>query len=242
MKIIVTKNYEEMSSRISERLISAIYEEGFKNISVTAGSSPIRAYEIASEYIQKNKPIPDTTFYNFDEIPFHQSGGDGVTITNLKKSFFDKAGIEDAQLHKLTMDNYQTHDDYLEQVGGLDIVFLGIGADGHFCGNLPYTTKFCDQTTFVSIDSRPDMKDILLGEVNGNPEELPDGYVTMGPRSIMNIPRIIMMASGRSKANIIKKAFFGEVTESVPSSVFQLHPNFTLILDEEAAQEITEYI
>ncbi|MGC6770124.1 glucosamine-6-phosphate deaminase [Enterococcus sp. LJL128] len=242
MKIIVEKDYEGMSSRVSEKLIEAIYGGSFQNISVTAGSSPIRAYEIASAHIRNHEINPQITFFNFDEIPFKKSGGDGVTITNLKKSFFEKAGIADEQLHKLTMENYQTHDAYLESIGGIDIVFLGIGADGHFCGNLPNTTKFGDQTSFVSIDARPDMKDILLGEVEGAAEELPEGYVTMGPRSIMNIPEVIMMASGKGKAAIIKKAFFGSVTEAVPSSVFQLHPNFTLILDKEAAQEIAEFI
>lgn len=242
MKIILEKDYEGMSSKVSEKLIDAIYEKKYKNISVTAGNSPIRAYEMASEYILQH-PVPsDVTFYNFDEIPFSKSGGDGVTVTNLKKCLFEKAKIQDDQIHRLTMENYKTHDQYLESVGGIDIVFLGLGADGHFCGNLPNTTKFGDQTTFVSIDSRPDMKDILLGEVNGKEEELPNGYVTMGPRSIMNIPQIVMMASGKGKAEAVKTAFFGKVTEEVPSSVFQLHPNFTLILDEEAAQEIAELI
>ncbi|MGL4695564.1 glucosamine-6-phosphate deaminase [Enterococcus larvae] len=242
MKIIVEKDYEGMSSRVSEMLLEAIYTKGFKNISVTAGSSPIRAYDIASEYILEHPFDSTITFFNFDEIPFSKSGGDGVTVSNLKKCFFDKAEIDDAQIHQLTVENYQTHDAYLESIGGLDIVFLGIGADGHFCGNLPNTTKFGNQTSFVSIDSRPDMKEILLGEVGGNEEELPIGYVTMGPRSIMNIPHIVMMASGKAKAAIIKEAFFGKVTEAVPSSVFQLHPNFTLVLDEVAAQEISELI
>ena len=62
--------------------------------------------------------------------------------------------------------------------------------------------------------------------------------MTMGPRSVMQARQLVLFANGAKKAAIIKQAFFGPVTETVPSSVMQLHPNLTVILDEEAAAEI----
>ncbi|NVS33112.1 6-phosphogluconolactonase, partial [Listeria monocytogenes] len=62
--------------------------------------------------------------------------------------------------------------------------------------------------------------------------------VTMGPKSVMHAKEVILFANGKKKAAIIKKALQGPVTEDIPSSIFQLHPNFTVVLDEEAASEL----
>ncbi len=68
---------------------------------------------------------------------------------------------------------------------------------------------------------------------------MPDAYVTMGPRTIMRSKQIVMIVNGKAKAEIVKRALWGEITAECPSSIFQLHPNFILILDAEAASELT---
>lgn len=241
MKVIIKKDYEEMSQTAAQMLLESIQTPGPRHLAITAGSSPNRAYEILSEKFAKDKFSYDVTFYNFDEIPFAKSGGDGITITNLKKQFFTPAGIPADKIHQLTMENYQTHDAYLASVGGLHEVYLGIGGDGHFCGNLPNTTKFGDLTTYVPISMIANGQEMMAKEL-GSADEVPEGYTTMGPKSIMNIPRIVMLASGKGKAAILKQALFGPVTEAIPSSIFQLHPNFTLICDEDAASEMKELL
>ena len=72
----------------------------------------------------------------------------------------------------------------------------------------------------------------------GSEEKVPAGYVSMGPKTIMSAKEIVMIAFGKKKANIIKEAFFGPISEDVPASILQTHPNFTLLLDREAASEI----
>ena len=63
----------------------------------------------------------------------------------------------------------------------------------------------------------------------------------MGPQSVMTQVRdAVMIVNGKGKAEMVKKAFFGPVTEDVPSSILQLHPNFTLILDADAASELNQ--
>lgn len=131
--------------------------------------------------------------------------------------------------------NYETQDERLKEDGGLDFVLLGVGADGHFCGNLPDTTKFGDLTSRVDEDATPDMVDVLLNEVGGVEEKRPDFYVTMGPKSIMQIKQLVMIASGESKAEIVKKLVEGTVTEEFPATLLTTHPNMTLIVDKEAA-------
>jgi len=65
-------------------------------------------------------------------------------------------------------------------------------------------------------------------------DEVPRQAYTMGTGTIMNARKVLMIVSGRDKAAIIKKAFFGPVTPTVPASILQMHPNFVLVADEDA--------
>ena len=174
-------------------------------------------------------------YYNFDEIPFKGEQGYGVTMQNLNKLYFDPANIKRERIHVLDWTNYETQDQRIAADGGLDFVLLGVGADGHFCGNLPGTTKFGDLTSHVAEDATPDMVEVLLNEVGGVAEKRPDFYVTMGPKSIMQIKKLVMIANGPAKAEVVKKLVEGIVTEAVPATLLTTHPDFTLIVDAEAA-------
>lgn len=80
---------------------------------------------------------------------------------------------------------------------------LGLGADGHFCGNLPNTTHFHEQT--VEFPIRGEMVDIVAhGELGGDFSLVPDSYVTMGPKSIMAAKNLLIIVSGAGKAQALK--------------------------------------
>ena len=105
---------------------------------------------------------------------------------------------------------------------------LGLGVDGHFCGNLPNTTHFHEQT--VEFPIQGEMVDIVAhGELGGDFSLVPDSYVTMGPKSIMAAKNLLIIVSGAGK---------GPVTEDVPASVLQLHPSLMVIADKAAAAEL----
>jgi len=167
------------------------------------------------------------------KTPYRKEDREGVTISGLRDAFFTPAHIKEEQIHKLDQFNYQTQDERIEKDGGLDMVILGVGADGHFCGNLPQTTKFGDLTTRVENDQR--LKARILLEFHNVEEDVPEYYITMGPRSIMRARHIVMIASGVKKVGIIKTLLEQVVDQDVPASILTLHPHFTLIVDEEAA-------
>lgn len=236
MKLIVTKNYEEMSTVGAQQLLGAMHSQYRTNISITAGSTPKGVYEILVPLVKDKSYFDNVHFYNFDEIPFKgEEDNYGVTMRNLNKAFFDPAKIDRDKIHVLDWTNYETQDERIKEDGGLDFVLLGVGADGHFCGNLPNTTKFGDLTSRVDEDATPDMVNILLSEVGGVEEKRPDFFVTMGPKSIMQVKKLVMIASGESKAEIVKSLVEGTVTEEMPATLLTTHPNITLIVDQEAA-------
>lgn len=234
MKIIIGKDVEEMSQVAAGYVMSYMYQDRERvNLSITGGTTPQRMYEILVPMIKDKKQFQHVHFYNFDEIPYRKEDREGVTISGLRDAFFTPAHIKEEQIHKLDQFNYQTQDERIEKDGGLDMVILGVGADGHFCGNLPQTTKFGDLTTRVENDQR--LKARILPEFNNVEEDVPEYYITMGPRSIMRARHIIMIASGVKKAGIIKTLLGQVVDQDVPASILTLHPHFTLIVDEEAA-------
>ncbi|KAF9404762.1 hypothetical protein HW555_014183 [Spodoptera exigua] len=215
-----------------------MYQDKRVNLAITAGSTPVKMYEYLVDDVKDKTYFDNVHYYNFDEIPFMKKKGYGVTMTNLSKLFFDPAGIDTEHIHPLDQDNYQSQDLRIKQDGGLDLILLGIGADGHYCGNLPGTTTFENETSLVDENATPNMKDVLLNEVGGDEAERPSFYVTMGPKSVMQAKEIVLFATGKKKARIIKQAFFGPVTNDVPASLLQTHPNLTIVLDKEAAAEI----
>ena len=234
MKIIIGKDVEEMSQVAAGYVMSYMYQDRERvNLSITGGTTPQRMYEILVPMVKDKKQFQHVHFYNFDEIPYRKEDREGVTISGLRDAFFTPAHIKEEQIHKLDQFNYQTQDERIEKDGGLDMVILGIGADGHFCGNLPQTTKFGDLTTRVENDQR--LKARILPEFHNVEEDVPEYYITMGPRSIMRARHIVMIASGVKKARIIKTLLEQVVDQDVPASILTLHPHFTLIVDEEAA-------
>lgn len=232
MRVIKVKNYEEMSQVAAENVLGYMYKEGRVNISITGGTTPKRMYEILVPKVKGKEQFKNIHFYNFDEIPYRKEDREGVTISGLRELFLTPAGIKEENIHKLDHTNYAMQDEKIKQDGGLEMIILGLGWDGHFCGNLPGTTKFGDLTSKVECDQR--LHDRILEEFDNVEENVPDYYITMGPRSIMQAKNIVMIASGKKKAEAVKKLLSLEIDENVPATLLTLHPHFTLIVDEEA--------
>ena len=226
MKMIVTEDYEEMSLVASHHVLGYITAPRRVNLAVTAGSTPKRMYEHLTAAV-KGKA--------FDEIPFRGQSREGVTISNLRQLFFTPAQIKEENIHKLTLDNAAQHDRHLEEAGGLDLMVLGLGADGHFCGNLPNTTRFHDQTVEVPIHGEM-IALIANSEMGGDISAVPDSYVTMGPRSVMAAKNLLLIVSGAAKAHALKQLVEGPVSVQVPASVLKLHPSLVIIADKAAAE------
>lgn len=176
-------------------------------------------------------------FYNFDEIPYKHQQCEGITMSDLRELFFEPAAIQESQIHPLNDQNYEKQDERIQQEGGLDAVLLGIGVDGHYCGNLPGRTTINDGTTKVNCDSL--MKKRISPHFQ-NEEEIPEFYVTMGPKSIMAAGQLILIANGQKKAAIMRQFIEGEISLDLPATILKLHPNLTVIIDREAESELSE--
>lgn len=137
MKLLITNNYETLSQVTADLVLLKWAENRRVNLALTAGSSPKRAYEILAERLtQVTFDKSMAHFYNFDEVSL-KGQEDGLTMQALKEELFHPLGIEAENIEVLHAGNYQEYDHQIAEDGGLDLVLMGIGGDGHFCGNLP---------------------------------------------------------------------------------------------------------
>ena len=237
MRIIVTDTYEEMSDMAINYLMAQMIKNHRVNLAITAGSTPIRMYEKLVPLVKDKRYFDNVHYYNFDEIPFNNSDREGVTISNLRKYYYSKANIKEEQIHKLTIDNYQHYDEMIKQDGGLDLLILGLGYDGHFCGNSPRKTKWDNLTVKLPI-FKEHFQSIANSEFDGELAAVPDYFVTMGPRSVMMARQLVMIVNGKHKASMVKRVIEGEIDEMIPATILKLHPDLTIIMDQDAASEL----
>jgi 6-phosphogluconolactonase/glucosamine-6-phosphate isomerase/deaminase len=235
MKIIIEDSYESLSEKAAGILLAAMLQDKRVNIAITAGISPVSTYK---KVIKAIKAAPadfaNVHYYNFDEIPI-KGQAKGVTMRDLDRLFFTPAGIPASRVHPLTIENYENHDEEIEQGGGLDLMFMGLGGDGHFCGNMPFATRF--EEYIYKIYIKKEYKWYETIPALGLPE-IPDFFVTMGAASVMKVRRLVMIVNGTGKAPTVKRFLESAVDTAFPSSILKLHPNFTLLLDKEAASAL----
>lgn len=119
--------------------------------------------------------------------------------------------------------------------GNIDLQILGLGEDGHIGMNLPNSSF--ESTTRVVTLSGP-LKE-RLEKLLSMPKDHNFFGITLGIKTIMNVNKIVLVAKGKKKSKIVKQSLFGPVTNSVPASVLQLHPDCEFVLDADAACELT---
>ncbi|MDR1249467.1 MAG: glucosamine-6-phosphate deaminase [Treponema sp.] len=235
MKIVIEDSYENLSERAAGAMLAAMLQDKRVNIAITAGNSPVLTYQRVLEAVKANPAgFANVHYYNFDEIPI-KGQTKGVTMRELDRLFFTPAGIPASRIHPLTLENYEKHADTIEEAGGLDFMLIGLGGDGHFCGNMPGETRFEEYIYKIHIKKEYEWYETILAL--GLPET-PDYFVTMGAASVMKARRLAMIVNGAGKAQIVKRFLGSPVDASFPASILKLHPNFTLILDKNAASAL----
>ena len=129
------------------------------------------------------------------------------------------------------------YEERIASAGGIDLQLLGIGAVGHIGFNEPLSA-LRSRTRVKALS--PKTIEQNAGSFGGDPSKVPRRAITMGVGTILDSRRILLLATGADKAEIIAKAVEGPVTSMISASALQLHPRGTVIVDEAAATRLTE--
>ena len=125
----------------------------------------------------------------------------------------------------------RAYEEQIEVWGGIDLQLLGLGHDGHIGFNEPddHFPATTHETHLVEMTREANKR--FFASI----DDVPTAAYTMGIGTVMSARKVLMVVTGRDKAEILKKSFFGPVTPEVPASILQFHPDVTVICDEAAA-------
>lgn len=241
MNIVIAKDYSEMSRIAANEFAHAIHANPSCVMGLATGSTPIGMYEcLVEEFRAGTLNFSYSTTFNLDEYC-----GIAPTDPNSYRYFMDEnlfshINIQPQNIH-LPNGNASdlekeclSYEDAIAIADGIDIQLLGLGNNGHIGFNEP-ACSFPVTTHVVDLAQSTIEANSRFFETSS---DVPRQAITMGIGTIMKARKIVLLASGDGKADIVKRAFFGPVTPEVPASVLQLHRDVTVIVDDSAATKL----
>jgi len=239
INLFVTPDYEAMSrlaaDRLAGRMQGIISQKGKVVVCLATGGTMERLYEILrTEYKDKIDWSKVVTF-NLDEYVGLKPDNVNSYRYYMDTNLFNHVGINKKNIHFLNgmaTDLDKAARDYEEEIksaGGIDIMLLGIGRNGHIAFNMP-GSDFYSRTRVVELDemTRQDNARFFNGDINRVPKQA----LTVGMATITESREILLLASGEAKKEIIYNTIFGPCVRENPASILQWHNNTTFILDQ----------
>ena len=241
MKIYKAKDYNDMSRKAANIVSAQIIMKPNCVLGLATGSSPIGTYEQLVQWYEKGDlDFSEVTSVNLDEYKGLTEENDQSYRYFMEKYLFSKVNINKDQtflpngMAEDEQKECEKYDALIHSLGGIDLQLLGIGHNGHIGFNEP-DQAFEKQTHCVALqESTIQANKRFFSSI----DEVPKYAYTMGIKTIMQSKKILVIVSGEEKAEIVKKAFFGPVTPSVPASILQMHNDVILVGDEAALSKI----
>lgn len=237
MRVYCAADYYH-ASRVAANIISAqVIMKPDCVLGLATGSTPIGTYEQLIRWYEKGDlDFAQVHSINLDEYRGLSSENDQSYRYFMNTHLFDKINIDKKNTYVpngLEPDSEKACRDYDEIIhahGGVDLQILGLGHNGHIGFNEP-GSAFEKETHCVKLSETTRQANARFF---ASMEEVPTEAYTMGIKSIMQAKKIVVIVSGESKNEIVKKAFCGPITPEVPASVLQLHNDVILVGDEAA--------
>ena len=235
MKVIID-SAENIAAMAAQQYVDLLKRKPNAILGGATGSTPLGLY---AELIRLNKAgeisFKDASSFNLDEYVGLDGTHDQSYRYFMDHNLFDHIDIDKARTRVpsgIDTSDPAAYDKEIAAAGGVDLQLLGIGNNGHIGFNEP-GTPFGSLTHIVELtESTREANKRFFKSI----EEVPTHAVTMGVKTVMQARSIILMAIGPAKAPIMKEMLQGPVTEKVPASVLQLHPDVTVYMDYEAAK------
>ena len=235
MKFITVDTYEKLSRQAANIISAQVILKPDSVLGLATGSSPLGTYKQLIEWYEKGDiDFSKVTSVNLDEYVGLDGTNDQSYRYFMNKNFFEHINID---LGNTFVPNGcavdlagegKRYDEHIAELGGIDLQLLGIGLDGHIGFNEP--DKYFVKSTHVVNLHESTIK--ANSRFFASEDEVPKKAITMGMVSIMQAKKILLIASGKEKRDILEKAFYGPITPEIPASILQLHPDITVIYSE----------
>jgi glucosamine-6-phosphate deaminase len=237
MKVVVCKDYNEMSKKVAQEFIDAINENPEIVLGLATGSTPEGTYKNLIQAYEAGKvDFSKVTSVNLDEYKGLGPDDDQGYRYFMNKHLFDHVNINKERTFVpdgLEEDSEKACSEYekiIEEVGGIDLQILGIGGNGHIGFNEPgdifVKETHCVDLTQSTLEANARFFDSI--------DDVPKQAYSMGIGNIMSAKKVILAVSGKQKAQAWFDTFYGDITPKVQASILQLHNNVVAYVDEDA--------
>ncbi len=241
MQIDISDNYQELSEKVADVVINLVKKKKNAVITFPSGDSPLGLLRCL---VKKAKDgvvdFSSCHFVGLDEWVGMDISDEGSCQHFMYNEFFIPLGIHpdqityfDARSNNLDRACKQV-DEEVSKLGGIDLVVLGIGMNGHLGFNEPGVSE-----ELYSHSIELDEVTKVVGQKYFPGKTLLTKGISLGLKQIMNSGEVILIANGAKKAPIIRQTVEGAIGNEVPASLMRRHPRATLYIDREAAQELT---
>jgi glucosamine-6-phosphate isomerase len=240
MNVKVLKNYEELSRETGELIVQLIHNKPKAVICLASGNSPLGVFEfLIDEVNNKRVDLTQVTFIGLDDFVGMGKEDDGSGANMLYHHFYIPAGIKDTQIHLF---NTKTEDldaeckridNIIFDNGGLDMILLGIGMNGHLGFNEP-GVSFDLYSHVIELDETTK----TVGQKYFKQQTPIDKGITLGIKHILEAKAAVVIADGVKKADVVQKMIQGPVTNEYPCTIISEHPNAYVFVDEAAYEKI----
>lgn len=239
MRLIVTKNYEEMSKVAAKEMAEDIKRNPEIVLGLATGGTPVGMYkELIRMYNEGELDFSKVTSINLDEYVGLAGDHDQSYRYFMNTNLFDHINIDKNNtfvpngLAENVEEECMVYDSRIQDMGGIDLQLLGLGANGHIGFNEPGEA--------LSVGTHlTDLKESTI-EANArffdSIDDVPRKAITMGLGGIMKAKKIMVIASGEGKAEVVEAMMSGKITTEIPATMLQMHRDVILIVDEDAAK------
>jgi glucosamine-6-phosphate deaminase len=237
MRVLVTPNYRTLSQTAAELVLNAIRHKPDLRIGLPTGHTPFGMYvELVTAFKDQHLDFSQLQTFNLDEYLGLPKEHPTSFHSYMQQYFFDHVNVRPVKVHipdgtpGIDADaESQRYENAIQTAGGIDLLIVGIGSNGHVAFNEPGSPL--DSRT-RAVDLAPET--IINAQQHFGSEPVPARAITMGIGTILEARRILLLASGASKADALESALYGPVSTSVPASALQTHPRVVAVLDEAA--------
>ena len=237
VKIIRAKDFEDMSRKAANIIAAQVTLKPESVLGLATGSTPVGLYK---RLIELHK-AGDVSFQscrtvNLDEYEGLDGSSDQSYVWFMHHNLFDSVDVKPENINlpsgaaadgEAECARYEA---LVRSFGYADLQLLGIGHNGHIGFNEP-CGDFPQETHRVALTQSTIQANARFFADAG---QVPTHAYTMGIGTIMHAKKVLLVASGKDKAEIVWKSFFGPVTPQVPASILQFHPDVTVVADEAA--------
>lgn len=241
MNVIVCKDYQALSKRAASLIQSQLMWQPQSVLGLATGSTPVGTYkELIELYTAGDINFEQVTTFNLDEYLGLDKDNDQSYYRFMRDNFFDHVNVQDEKIHipNGMADDFEAEcSNYEKSIvshGGIDLQILGIGHNGHIGFNEP-NVEFEAKTHIVTLDEETIKANQRFFD---SIDDVPKRAISMGIKTIMRSRKIILMASGEGKADIISQLVKDDIKPDLPASVLHLHDNVIILVDQAAASKL----